>query len=310
MGFTCLACAQVFTERAEQVSHYKKDWHRFNLKRKTAGVGPITEDAFERRRLAALAEAGIVPESAPAPVEPAPVKEDGGDGEESKHEPVGEGEEEGKGEEEEELLEVSQLNCAFCSNISDTLDGNLAHMVEAHSFVVPDVDFLKDLEGLVLYLIEKVYIGNLCLYCNSSFTSHYAVKQHMLDKSHCKLRYETPEDIDEYAEFYDFPAAAAAPVDADDLAESASVGAEITLTSGKTLGHRKYHRYYKQKYTGGFELAPFSFSKPSAVLAERAKIQARKPREKFEKTRARYQLGTSIRSNKLQGKYFRLQVIQ
>ena len=43
----CLACGVTLVSRDEQVSHYKLDWHRFNLNRKTKGLGPLSEDEFE-----------------------------------------------------------------------------------------------------------------------------------------------------------------------------------------------------------------------------------------------------------------------
>lgn len=43
----CLACGVTLVSRDEQVNHYKLDWHRFNLSRKTKGLAPLSEDEFE-----------------------------------------------------------------------------------------------------------------------------------------------------------------------------------------------------------------------------------------------------------------------
>lgn len=54
-GLTCNACNREFNDDAEQRLHYKSDWHRYNLKRKVAGVPGVTEALFLARQ-AALAQ--------------------------------------------------------------------------------------------------------------------------------------------------------------------------------------------------------------------------------------------------------------
>ncbi|XP_010525877.1 PREDICTED: cytoplasmic 60S subunit biogenesis factor REI1 homolog 1 [Tarenaya hassleriana] len=51
-GLTCNACNQEFNGDAEQKLHYKSDWHRYNLKRKVAGVPGVTEALFLARQSA------------------------------------------------------------------------------------------------------------------------------------------------------------------------------------------------------------------------------------------------------------------
>ena len=48
----------------------------------------------------------------------------------------------------------------------------------------------------------------------------------------------------------------------------------------------------------------------SLILAKRAAIKARKPAERFRKQQDLYRLRIGVKNNKLQGKYFRLQVVQ
>lgn len=45
----CSACRCTFTNRDEQMEHYKLDWHRFNLRQKIAGLSPVTVEEFERK---------------------------------------------------------------------------------------------------------------------------------------------------------------------------------------------------------------------------------------------------------------------
>jgi len=42
--------------------------------------------------------------------------------------------------------------CLFCPLVSDTLEKNIQHMTLGHSFFIPDVEYLVDLEGFVSYL--------------------------------------------------------------------------------------------------------------------------------------------------------------
>ncbi|KAF2542630.1 hypothetical protein F2Q68_00029116 [Brassica cretica] len=41
-GLTCNACNMEFENEAERKLHYSSDWHRYNLKRKVAGVPGVT----------------------------------------------------------------------------------------------------------------------------------------------------------------------------------------------------------------------------------------------------------------------------
>ncbi|XP_050216685.1 cytoplasmic 60S subunit biogenesis factor REI1 homolog 1 [Mercurialis annua] len=55
-GLTCNACNQEFTDDVNQKLHYKSDWHRYNLKRKVAGVPGVTEALFLAKQTALLQE--------------------------------------------------------------------------------------------------------------------------------------------------------------------------------------------------------------------------------------------------------------
>jgi len=45
---TCLACRVIFDDAEAQRTHYKTDWHRYNLKRKIAELPPVTFGEFNR----------------------------------------------------------------------------------------------------------------------------------------------------------------------------------------------------------------------------------------------------------------------
>ena len=55
-------------------------------------------------------------------------------------------------------------------------------MSEKHSFFLPDLEYLIDLEGLLKYLGAKIGQGHLCIWCNekkSAFLSLDSVRKHM-----------------------------------------------------------------------------------------------------------------------------------
>lgn len=47
--YTCITCRVLFHDPELQREHYKCDWHRYNLKRKVAGLQPVTNEEFEDR---------------------------------------------------------------------------------------------------------------------------------------------------------------------------------------------------------------------------------------------------------------------
>lgn len=49
-GFYCSTSGTYFTDKESLSEHYKSDFHRYNLKRKVAGLAPVTKDWFEARK--------------------------------------------------------------------------------------------------------------------------------------------------------------------------------------------------------------------------------------------------------------------
>jgi pre-60S factor REI1 len=102
---------------------------------------------------------------------------------------------------------LKTTDCLFCPASAPSLEENLTHMSHTHSFFVPDAEYLVDLPGLITYLGEKLAVGNVCLYCNGKgreLRSLEAVRKHMLDKSHCKIAYDSERDQLEISDYYDF----------------------------------------------------------------------------------------------------------
>ncbi|OBZ68128.1 hypothetical protein A0H81_11901 [Grifola frondosa] len=265
--FTCLSCSIAFHSAEDQREHYRSDHHRYNMKRRVAGLPPVSALVFNQKVLERRAETAVVaspkgstcevcgksyttenayrshlsskkhrenelkaaakaraqPDAAP-PSEEAHVPEPPAI-EVEETQPVPAPATEGVAltvdEEatEEQIIQtidekiaaarsrLSPSQCLFCPESSSSLDDNLTHMSIAHSFFVPDAEFLVDLVGLVTYLGEKIAVGNVCIFCNGKgreFRTLDAVRKHMLDKGHCKIAYDLDVDRLEVSDYYDF----------------------------------------------------------------------------------------------------------
>eukprot|EP00850_Spirogloea_muscicola_P008537 SM000045S16282 [mRNA] locus=s45:661511:663662:- [translate_table: standard] len=338
---TCNACNDAFADEAAQRSHYRSDWHRYNLKRKVAGLPGVTEDWFTRRwealapakgadnirflykcavcnkeyaspkahanhllSKAHLSAAGDIAErvhQAPI-VRPAPARTPSNNGQGQVHldgrappvagrssdeeddweEVDGDDEEGGEvvsmlGEDGAEAHTVEDLEgswdpsaCLFCDRVyASDVGACVEHMHRAHGFFIPDVEYLSDLQGLLKYLGLKVSKGYMCLFCDErgkQYASVEAVRKHMNDKSHCKLRYGDGEGIaeEELEEFYDFsssqddsigPGMELATGDDDAPVSLSASGMELVIkradadrgTVSKVAGSRDLARYYRQR---------------------------------------------------------------
>lgn len=63
------------------------------------------------------------------------------------------------GEEAELPSTLKLTDCVFCSNQHDSFEATLKHMASAHSFFVPEIEFLVDMEGA--YLEGCLFFGNV-----------------------------------------------------------------------------------------------------------------------------------------------------
>lgn len=64
---------------------------------------------------------------------------------------------------------VPPTNCLFCPHTSASAKENVAHMRQFHSFVIPEEEFLVDLEGLLNRLGEEVGTWNVCICCGKGY---------------------------------------------------------------------------------------------------------------------------------------------
>lgn len=138
---------------------------------------------------------------------------------------------------EEETFNPRQ--CLFCNTETTSLDSNLEHMALAHSFFVPDTEFLIDVESFLSYLFAIISRFHECLLCGSLKTTRFAVQDHMRGKGHCKIDLE--DDEHQFGEFYDFSTGSSD--ETERLKEEVVLDLndeELCLPSGKILGHRSH----------------------------------------------------------------------
>jgi pre-60S factor REI1 len=269
--FKCNTCKSCFATTEKIKDHYRGDWHILNSKRRAQALLPLKRSEFKElvklspKRTESSA-ASVAPSMSVASKRVHKPKEAAMELVEPGESGEGEGAE---GEDEDDEWEdmdstapstapqpVAPNVSIFDDKLFESTDECVQYMAVQFGFFLPDVEYLSDLDGLLTYLGEKVKLGGYCLYCQKQFAAGRACQNHMLGKSHCKLRYCEGVDLEEYEDFYDFSAQAEEEEEELDedgnviersAAEISSTG-ELVLRGGKTLGHRDFRLYYKQYY--------------------------------------------------------------
>ncbi len=293
LSFTCITCRVSFGHPDVQRAHYKTDWHRYNLKRKVAELPPVTAENFRDRVLSQQAaakeetkhEVCLVckkhfssenaysshlrskkhKENVAKHTESEKVKVDSSTlnfVNSMDHSTVADAEDVDEdittdSDCEPEPLEITE--CLFCPNKSKNFEANLNHMSVKHGFYIPDLNYLTDIRGLMQYLCEKVGVGYMCIWCNTTgkaFHSVESVQQHMVDKCHCRLFFEGDAAL-EYAEFFNYSSSYPDQEDSQEAVASDTIvpdsslkisdELELVLPSGSKVGHRSLKYTFKQR---------------------------------------------------------------
>jgi pre-60S factor REI1 len=175
----------------------------------------------------------------------------------------------------DDSLGIPINDCLFCDSKFSSVEDKCEHMAKVHSFFVPDMGHVSDLEGLVKFLGIKVGVYHVCLWCSTKcYRDLLSVKRHMSDKGHQKMKFEG-ETLLEYADFYSFDSDDENEDDEDyemlnessycmgdsekslalygenGSAESSDLNDEnyeLVLPSGARIGHRSLFKYYKQSF--------------------------------------------------------------
>jgi len=262
-SLTCIACRLEFSDNLVMREHYKTDFHRFNLKRKAAGLPSVPQLLFDQKVASSLnpkqntkgtkhlknpekvKKNGISPVVTPTPepgeVYPVEFEKD---------------EEQIFAEREANAVKLGPEDCLFDSHKSLTLDENMEYMLNNFSFFIPSIDYLTDIVGLLDYLGQKITVGYQCIYCDKDFRTMRGARHHMFEKGHTMMQWENSS---EYSEFYKFPESSTTiaqlinengEIEKSNLAYVEPMTGELILTGKngtKTLGVRHFSTYYKQK---------------------------------------------------------------
>jgi pre-60S factor REI1 len=220
MDFTCITCKLLFRSAEEQKEHHKSEFHKYNLKRKVADLPPVSLAAFNVKVEAAEADtaraaAAKIKSNMSCEVCNRTFRSEGqyknhlASTKHKEKEAMGpklEGSEKARAapmvdntprygrlqaplDDIEDELIVQKLknavvleltDCLFCPHQASSFQSCLKHCTKVHSFFIPDLEYVEDLESLYKYLCEKIGIGNTCLWCNKSFRSVDAVQAHMV----------------------------------------------------------------------------------------------------------------------------------
>lgn len=100
--------------------------------------------------------------------------------------------------------QIPLSRCLFCNYDSPTWKLSMSHMTKIHGLFIPEQNYLVDLEGLLGYLQAKITQNHECLCCHKLKNNTDGVQTHMRDKGHCKIAFETEEEMIEVGQFYDF----------------------------------------------------------------------------------------------------------
>ncbi|XP_050521086.1 cytoplasmic 60S subunit biogenesis factor ZNF622 [Daktulosphaira vitifoliae] len=138
--------------------------------------------------------------------------------------------------------------CLFCPQSNENMIQNIKHMSENHSFFIPDIEYLIDMKGLLVYLGEKICQGFMCLWCNDTgkqFKTMESAQAHMIDKGHTKVIHEG-EALLEYSDFYDYSSSYPENESEDNYRIIEDINSQLILPSGARIGKRSLMRYYRQ----------------------------------------------------------------
>jgi len=257
---TCIACKLEFVDNGLMREHYKSDYHRFNLKRKSAGLPSVSQVLFDEKVALAAnpkqTSKGTKHLKNPEKTEKKKLdKANASSTEPSNDSTIEKTPDEVFAEREANAVKLALEDSLFDDHKSSDLDTNLEYMLGNFSFFIPSIDYLTDLPGLLDYLGQKITVGYTCLYCDKEFYSMKGVRQHMVDKCHCMMQWDY---IEEYEDFYKFPKNSTLAQFINEIGELEETklayvkpSGELVITNedgtNKTLGLRQYTPFYKQK---------------------------------------------------------------
>ncbi|KAL1476794.1 hypothetical protein MTO96_036236 [Rhipicephalus appendiculatus] len=251
----CLSCKVVFANAELHRSHYKSDWHRYNLKRKVAFLPPVSAEEFQQRVLAHR-EASVAAETRAAGTYCDVCSKRFGAPKafenhvnSKKHQQALVMAQAGKPEESsaassEVIARPKPERSESTSSCSSMVARKNAKNASEHAPLSqqktpaqrmpvaalwqmwptwgvrtpsssPDAEYLVDVEGLLTYLGYKLGVGRLCLWCSNERSAPYVSVQAARQHMRDKGHCKMAHD-------------------------------GLVLPSGAVAGHRALARYYRQ----------------------------------------------------------------
>lgn len=221
---TCNSCRLRLHGVEARNVHYKSEHHRVNVKRKTAGMGPLSEAEFSQRLEQVRAEKEEDARSRQSAYCTTCSKRFSSSKALENHERSRRHLDACKGKamsevseavaDEEMLMErrlkeakpITVTTCVFDGTVFNDVEENLAYMASMFGFFLPYIDRLIDLHGLLTYIGLKVGVGYACVHCDKAFATVDAVRRHMISKQHCRMTADDDVWVEEYASYYEFSA--------------------------------------------------------------------------------------------------------
>lgn len=233
----CNTCKGIFSSIEKAKEHYRSDWHVLNSKRRAASLPPLSKDEFKKAlpNIKPHMKSERIESKRTDPITEIEISED------IPLDVIT------TSPSNSLLMKMEPNDSIFDQKSFETVDECVEYMAITYGFFIPDIEYLTDREGMLIYLHNKVKVGQICLYCQKSFKSPRACQDHMITMSHCKIAYDDGEggDFEEFEDFYDFSSTHdAVEYDSDgelieDSLEVSAIG-ELILPDGRILGHRAF----------------------------------------------------------------------
>ncbi|EGR29024.1 zinc c2h2 type family protein, putative [Ichthyophthirius multifiliis] len=236
-NFYCTQCLISFQNDKEYKTHYKSEFHQYNIKRRLLDLIPATLEQFDQKKKQ------IHEQTIQKTNDKNKQKEDlfcnscrksfSNENSYKAHLQSNKHKENSKNNESpEKQIQKSpkkqalntlqdQKICLFCDKKNEDIEKqkkqknmytlfikinrNLEHMSKTHGFFICEQKYCIDVTGLLKHLGEKINKAFLCILCENKsckdFQSGESVKKHMTDKGHCFMQSEV---FEEYENYYDF----------------------------------------------------------------------------------------------------------
>ncbi|KAH8582059.1 zinc finger protein [Cryptosporidium sp. chipmunk genotype I] len=193
----CTVCDFRLDSKSLLREHYKTEWHNYNQKRKLANKDPVSEMAF-KRKIELLECTKVIMNKGSSHI---------------KNKQKMDIQENDNGN--ESLIKINQdkprqsdtyelTYCYFDNTIHSSLEECFEYMRIKYSFIIPDREYLVDYKGLARYLGDKLFEGHICLYCDKTFSSLRAVRDHMISLGHTMLGTHLDIQKEELEGFYNY----------------------------------------------------------------------------------------------------------